>query len=827
VKDHRNWITVTISIMAIVMVPIFAQAQQAQQRRLLDFGWQFAKGDAPRSFGGRGGPEGDGESVDWQTIDLPHDFSIEGPWLADSPARGSGGYAPLGVGTYRRTFRLSADWEDKYILVEFDGAFNKVEVRINNMLQRSNRYGYIGFDVHATPWMLNDDGELDTEREHQIDVRVDNSTQASRWYTGSGIFDHVWLRAVDAVHVPPLGTYITTPEVSDEYARVRIETTLRNLSDEARAVELTTQLIDPVGEPTGEAATTMAAVEARGETKVVQTILVLQPRLWDLETPNLYRALSHVGTQSDAGDASADYETTFGIRTIEWDATQGFVLNGRRVTLKGVDLHHDLGALGAAAYGAGYERRVRILKDAGINAVRLAHNPHTPRELEACDRLGMLVFDEAFDKWNGFLPDGTGWKDDLSRFIRRDRNHPSVIIWSVGNEVGPYQSTEYGATMIKPMIDLVHALDPTRPATASLERTRPGQGSDRTPWMPLAPMTRHMDVFSLNYQSVYSEQDHEYYPDKVLIGGEVNNRLTSLAPAETTNPWFRVRNQQTNEDYPYVAGQFIWAGWDYLGEAGRYPTRGFGGNPFDATGRRRPISYYVQSLYSDEPMVQLAVGRTDSGSGDSGAYGGAFSHPPIEMHWNWATVDGPLEVTGYTNAAQVELFLNGESLGTRRLSEATERIMTWPTEFEPGTLRAEARDENGRLVAECELKTAGPPAQIELDADRTRLDASGQDLSFVFARVLDSNGVIVPTDEVEIQFEVEGAGNLKAADNGDLSDVTPYQSNLRQVRAGQALAIVQSGQEAGNIRLVARTEGLPEASIELDVIPATGPATLR
>jgi beta-galactosidase len=810
-------------MLVLVMAPISAQAQQTRQRLLLDFGWQFLKGEPPRvGRGGRGGgAAAGGETVNWQSINLPHDFSIEGPWAANSPAGGSGGYAPLGVGSYRRTFRLPAEWKDKYILVEFDGAFNKADVRVNNSLLKSNRYGYIGFDFDATPSMLASDGKLDMQREHRIDVRVDNSTPASRWYTGSGIYDHVWLRAVDAVHVPPLGTYITTPEANDQYAHVQIETTLRNFSDDARAVALTTQLIDPAGAPAGKAASTTVAIDARGEKKVVQTILVVKPQLWDLDTPNLYRAVSHVGTQSGAGDTNGDYESTFGIRTIKWDPTQGFVLNGRRVTLGGVDLHHDLGALGAAAYAAGYERRLRLLKDAGINAVRLAHNPHTPSELEACDRLGMLVFDECFDKWNGFLPDGTGWKDELDRFLRRDRNHPSVIIWSVGNEVGQ-QGSEAGATQIKPMIDLVHALDPTRPATASLERSRPGQKNDRTPWMPLPPMTRYMDVFSLNYQTVYYEKDHEDYPDKVFIGGEVTNRLSSLAPAETTNPWFRVRNQQTNKYYPYVGGQFIWAGWDYLGEAGGFPMRGSADHLFDGSGRRRPISYYVQSLYSDKPMVQISVGRAGSGT----RLGGGFDHPAIKMNWNWADATDPLEVTGYTNAAQVELFLNDKSLGTRRLAEAPERVMTWPVKFEPGKLRAQAKDENGRLVAEAELNTAGAPARLELKADRTQLNASGQDLSFVFARVVDSNGVVVPTDKVEIQFKVEGAGNFVGADNGDMRDVTPYQSNRRQVRAGQALAIVGSTREPGTIRLRASVEGLRDATIEITTKPAGGPPTL-
>jgi beta-galactosidase len=321
---------------------------------------------------------------------------------------------------------------------------------------------------------------------------------------------------------------------------------------------------------------------------------------------------------------------------------------------------------------------------------------------------------------------------------------------------------------------------------------------------------------------VYYEKDHEYYPDKVFIGGEVTNRLSSLAPAETTNPWFRVRNQQTNTYYPYVGGQFIWAGWDYLGEASGFPTRGSGDHLFDGTGRRRPISYYVQSLYSDKPMVQISIGRPGSGT----ALGGGFNHPAIKMNWNWADANGPLEVTGYTNAAQVELFLNGTSVGTRRLAESPERVMTWPVKFEPGKLRAEAKDENGRLVAEAELNTAGAPARIELDADRTQLKASGQDLSFVFARVVDSNGVIVPTDKTEIKFEVDGAGNFVGADNGDMRDVTPYQSNLRQLRAGQALAIVGGTREPGTIRLKASVEGLPDATVEITTKPADGPRRL-
>ena len=784
---------------------------------LLDSGWRFFKGDPSGSsrmlFPSAATMRFD--AVAWRTVDLPHDFSVEGPWSKDSPSGWSGGYAPLGEGWYRRTFRLPERWVGKHIYLEVDGAFNEAEVWIDGKAAGVNRYGYLGFDTDATPWLLDGNGKLKPDDAHLIAIRVDNSRQASRWYTGSGLYDHVWLRAVDAVHVPPHGTYVTTPDVTDAFAHVRVETTLRNVSGEACAAALSTRLIDPEGKPAAEPATTTVAVPPHGESTVTQTITVLSPQLWDLSTPRLYQAISHVSTDADHGAPLADYATAFGIRTIAWDATRGFVLNGRRVTVKGVDLHHDLGALGAAAYAAGFERRIRILKDVGINAVRLAHNPHSPQMLDQCDRLGLLVFDEAFDKWNHFQPDGTGWKQDLGRFIRRDRNHPSVIIWSVGNEMGPHQNVEYGATLAAPMVALVHALDTTRPVTASLERTRPGQGNDRKPWMPLAPLTRYLDVFSLNYQTLYYEQDHRLYPDKVLIAGEVTNRKTSLAPAETTNPWFRTRHRETGEYYPYVAGQFIWGGWDYLGEAGPWPRRGFNGGMIDTTGARRALSYYVQSLYTDEPMLQLAARPTgrEGDRSDSSAPDQSFGGPPLKLHWNWAGVSGALEVTAFTNAPSAELFLNNRSLGVKQLAASPDSMLTWQVPFEPGVLRAEARSADGRIVARSELKTAGAPARLELDADRTQLAADGQDLAFVFARVVDANGIVVPSPEVLVHFHIEGAGTIAGVDNGDLSDQEPFQADERNTREGKALVIVKTMRQPGIIHLTATASGIAPASL--------------
>jgi beta-galactosidase len=800
-----------------------ATALAHEDRVLLDFGWQFTKGDAsgqPPMGGGAARSAAAGS----RNVDLPHDFSIEGPWSQNSPAGMSGGYAALGRGTYRRTFRIPEYWAGKHIYVEFDGVFNEAEVFIDGKASGRNRYGYLGFEVDATPWLLGADGKLKTDQDHVIMVRVDNSKQASRWYTGGGIYDHVWLRAVDPVHVPARGTHITTPEVNETFARVRIETTVRNASGEARAGALTTRLVGPDGRQAGEPVTTKVAVPAHGETTVAQTITVLSPQLWDLDTPRLYQAVSRVSGDADKGETAADYTAAFGIRTITWDPTRGFLLNGRRVTLKGVNLHHDQGALGAAAYEAGYERRLRILKNSGINAVRLAHNPHSPRMLDLCDRLGVLVFDEAFDKWSHFQPDGTGWRDDLARFIRRDRNHPSVIVWSVGNEMSEYQNVEYGATIVAPMVDLVHSLDATRPLTASLERTRPGQGRDRTPWMPLAPLTRHLDVLSLNYQTVYYDRDHERYPDKVLIGGEVNNQLTKLEPAETVNPWFRTRDPETGRYYPYVAGQFIWAGWDYLGEAGPWPLKGNNGNLIDTTGTRRALSYYVESLYTDEPMLQLVAG-VDSPERVTG-WQAAFVAPPLELHWNWATATGPVNVVAYTNAPVVELFLNDRSLGVRQLNQSPERRLTWSVPFEPGVLRAEARSTDGRIVARSELKTAGAPARLILEPDRTQLAANGQDLAFVFARVVDANGTVVPTDSVLVRFGIDGAGTIAGVDNGDLRDPAPFQADERTTRKGQALVIVKTGRQSGALRLQATAEGMAPASVTLQTAEREGPPIL-
>lgn len=790
-------------------VPASAQRGQkhARQRFLMDFGWSFAIGDPPggiRGFGGRGGNQ-----VNWRDVNLPHDWSIEGPFAQNNPSGGSGGFAPLGIGWYRKIIHMPPEWAGKRTVLEFEGVFNAAEVYVNNQLICRNTYGYIGFACDFTAWAR-------PGQDNTILVRADNSRQASRWYTGSGIFRHVWLTVTDAVHVAHWGTFITTPEATTARARVNVATILRNDSDEAKTGTLRTRLLSPGSTAAGTTESPFR-VSAHSETKITQVLEVSNPLLWAPATPRLYRAVSEVREGPALID---DYETAFGIRTIKWDPKNALTINGKRTVIRGVNLHDYLGALGTAAFDAAIERRLKTLKEIGVNGIRTSHNPHAPALLDLCDRMGFVVFDEAFDKWSGFQTDGTGWDHDLSSFIKRDRNHPSVIIWSVGNEV-QYQKMHEGALLYQAMSKAVRQLDPTRPVTVSLERTRT-VANKRNEWAPLPEMANYMDVVSENYQTVFYARDHEKYPNKVLLGGEVEEVRTDLEPKDDRTAWFATRDSVTNKYYDYVAGQFIWAGVDYLGESWRWPRKGFGNNLITTAGFRTSFSPYVQSLYSDDPMVAIAVEDPRYDSVPLGYFQGWHVQG---AHWNWADATKPLKVFTYTNAPVVELLLNGKSLGEKRLADFANRIMYWEVPFAPGTLRALAKND-GKVVATYELKTAGKPAAVELKPDRGQLQASGEDLSFVEVRLVDADGVVVPNVPTEVHFEVSGPGIIAGVDNGDLDSLEPYKGNQRETRDGRCLVILQSKRESGTIHLRARADGLPETSVDIDVRPGGGPPTL-
>jgi len=777
--------------------PCLAQFTGHVHRYLMDYNWKFTLGDIPHAESRRY------NDSTWQKVDVPHDWSIYGEWKKSNPSGSAGGYSTIGIGWYRKTFEVPADMKGKQVYLDFDGVFNHAEVWLNGQKVGYNHYGYIGFQCNLTPWIR-------PGRKNIIAVRVDNLKQASRWYTGSGIFRHVWLNATGKIHVKHWGTYVTTPRVSSEKALVNVQTTVRNDEDSKSSSTLETKILDPEGRVVATKKTKLK-IASHSDVTTTQHFNVPHPQLWQQKSPGLYKAVSTVLEDRQQNDV---YQTTFGIRTITWDVKNGFQLNGKRVIIKGVCLHHDLGALGAAAYDQAIKRRLLILKSMDVNAVRLSHNPYSPEMLQYCDSLGILVFDECFDKWYGFYPDGRGWKNDLSAFVRRDRNHPSVIIWSVGNEMTPHMYTHWGTRIFRSMKTLVHSLD-QRPVTAALHPVRTGDGRRDA---PLAEIAKYMDVISMNYQTRFYPRDHRQHPDQVLLGSETHVNQRNLAsPAANNgkgNQWFGTRNYYTNKYYDYVGGQFVWAGFDYLGEAGPWPSKGNRKNLIAMTGFRKPISYYIQSLYTDSTLVRIAV-ADPAYHADREKYD-RHDWLALKSDWDWSPKYDSLRVYTFSNAPEVELILNGKSLGVKKLKDYPERIIYWEVANHPGTLKAIAK-RDGKIVATHELQTTGPAVKLKLIPDQKILNANGEDLSHIKVVAVDDEGRRVPEDGRMIHFTIQGEGTITGVDNGDLDTSEKFKADKRELRDGRCLVIVKSKRDTGSIQLIAHAEGLKDVAVELKV----------
>lgn len=793
-------------IVALVLLQLSAAASDAGRHRFrMDFDWKFMLGDPP------GAEKAAFDDSTWRDLDVPHDWSIEGPWAKDNPSGSAGGYASIGIGWYRKHLRLPLDFSGRRVLLDFDGVFNRSDVWVNGQKVGHNEYGYIGFQCDLTPWIR-------LGHDNVIAVRVDNLRQVSRWYTGSGIYRHVWLVVTAPLHVANWGTYVTTPQISAAEAQVKIQITLRNDSDESRHTSLMTRIADPAGTLISSCESVLD-VAPRSEVTVSQEVIVSHPQLWTLESPVLYRAVTEVRE----GDRLSDtYETPFGIRIIRFDVNNGFALNGTRVIIKGVCLHDDLGALGAVALESGIERRLKTLKTIGVNAIRLSHDAHSPEMLDLADRLGLLVFDEAFDKWQGFLPDGTSWKDDLRATILRDRNHPSIFIWSVGNEMTPHMYMREGTLLYRAMQDFVHQLEPTRLVTAALHPVRNSKGERDA---PLAELANDMDVISMNYQTRWYARDHRQHPNQVLLGSETHVHQVDLnAPRDAQdssgNQWWGTRDYRTGQYVPYVAGQFIWAGADYLGESEGWPSKGYRTTLVSTTGLRKPFSYFIQSLYTDDPLVWIAVDNPEYQTQPKRDAAGNWL--ALLSDWNLPATLRTLRVYTFTTTSCVELFLNGKSLGKKHALDYADRIITWDVPNEPGTLRAVA-EENGKEVARHELQTAGSPSHLVLLPELTTLVATGEDLSYVEVRMLDVAGRVVPSAQNSVHFEVSGPGALAAVDNGDLDSPEAFKGSQRELRGGRALAIIQSARQPGTIHLIANTEGFPRAAADIQVQPPAHP----
>lgn len=753
--------------------------------------WRFLKADAP------GAEKADFDDAAWRALDVPHDWSIEGPFAPENPTRGAGAFLPGGVGWYRKRFSLPEDLAGRRVFIDFDGVMANSDVWINGHHLGHRPYGYVGFRYELTGHLRFGAGNPNV-----LAVRADNAAQpASRWYTGAGIYRHVRLVVTDPVHIGHWATFVSTPEVTPERAVVRVQTSVVNQSDAPRDVSLEIALLGPDGRTAATVRTPSRAVAAGNSVSFQQDVPVAHPKLWDIDHPDLYRASIKVRSANATLD---DEITPFGIRRFRFDAATGFWLNGRNLKIKGVCLHHDAGGLGAAVPRRAWERRLALLKEFGCNAVRTAHNPMAPEFYDLCDRLGLLVMDETFDVWtvaknpHDYHLYFDQWaRIDTRDTVLRDRNHPSIVIYSAGNEIRDTPRAELAKRILASLVATFHESDPTRPVTQAL--FRPNVSGDYE--NGLADL---LDVVGQNYRENEILAAHAQKPSRKIIGTENGH---------DRRVWLALR------DNPPYAGQFLWSGIDYLGEARRWPTIGAGSGLFDRTGQPRPLAWERRSWWSDRPTVHIARRiAAPRRTPDDPGFEPLTRGQTVFSDWTPENTEPHEEnVEVYSNCREVELILNGKSLGAQP-RPADDSPRAWSVPFAPGTLRAVGKND-GKIVAEHELRTAGKPAKIALSADRDRLARDGDDVVTVTAAVVDEKGVLVPGASDRIAFHVAGPGVLAAVDNGDNTDHDPFQANERRAFGGRCIAILRASATAtsGRITLSASAPGLAGSSVSIEI----------
>ena len=782
-------------ICAVLLATVLASGGEAARRLAgptgreihnFDFGWKFFKGRA------QGAEKIDYDDSQWRDLDVPHDWSIEGPFAKDNPAGAAGGYLPLGIGWYRKEFKPDPDQRLKKMFVQFDGVYKNSDVWINGQHLGKRWYGYASFQYDLTR-------HIDWDGDNILAVRVDNSEQTCRWYSGSGIYRHVWLTLTERLHVGLWGTYVTTPEVSAESAKVSVKTLIKNDYAVPKACTLETAILDDRGRRVGYAKSEKK-IEADGEFEFSQEMEVIAPALWSVESTRLYSVYTMV---LEDGKIVDKYVTPFGIREIKWDSEKGLLVNGKSVLLKGVCLHHDLGALGAAFNERAMERRLDALKYLGCNAIRMSHNPPAPQLLEMCDVMGFLVIDEAFDKWGGnnHATWSEDWQMDLQSMIRRDRNHPSVILWSVGNEVRAEEKKET-QDKLKMLVDYVHKVEPSRKVTCG---TFPKYVPD---------FVGIQDVAGLNYQEQWFDKYRKNDPNIVIISTEAypyyRGRGDSHKAFYPMNPWFDAAGND------YVVGSFYWTGIDYLGEAvAGWPCHGWNCSLIDTCGFPRPVSYLHRSLWVDEPMVYIAV--VDESLDVQTPTKDHWGWPKMVSHWTLPKLEGKdVKVVTFANCETVELVLNGLSVGVKKRADFDDGIMTWTVPCLPGVLKAIGKSK-GEVVCWDELVTAGRAAAINLKPDHPAVWADGRDLCHIEVNVVDANGIPVPDSSSIIQFDVSAQGKIVGVDNGNLWSTESYKAIHRKAFHGRCMVIVQATGRPGQIELTATALGLAPAELTIDV----------
>lgn len=774
-------------------------------KKLLDADWRFHLGDAP----GAEKPEFDASK--WRVVDVPHDFSIEGPVGGDpkmmdgpfdkkSSAGFGGGYLNGGIGWYRKTFSLSKDESpDSRVFLQFDGVYMDSDVWLNGHHLGNHPYGYTGFEYDATQYVKRDG-------ENILAVRVNVAQPCSRWYSGAGIFRNVRMQIVAPVYIPRWGVCVTTPDVSEKEATVRVVTQVRNDGKAAAKVELKTSIFAPE-DPIDVQDVATQEVAPGAQCEFTQTIKISDVKRWSLEEPNMYVAFSFLTVNGKL--QFVQVQTPFGIRTIRFTVDKGFFLNDKHVPIHGVCNHHDLGCLGAAVNYSALERQLKILKTMGCNAIRTSHNPPDPMLLSLCDRMGFLVMDEAFDEWKrNKTPKGYGrffdkWSElDLAGMIRRDRNHPSIILWSIGNEI-PEQGQKNGFEMAKRLVDICHREDPTRPVSVGC--------SDPNGAMKHG-FAKAVDVLGINYNILCLAK----YRGVAMIASESASALSTrgeynLAAGRDgrigpiAQDHYQVSSYDiakpswgaTAEDAllamknsPWVAGEFVWTGFDYIGEPTPYqwPSRSSYFGILDICGFPKDRFFLYQSQWTEKPMVHILP------------------------HWNWEQFAGrEIPVWCFTNADSVELFLNGKSLGERTEKDRIKLHFAWSVPFEPGTLKAVAK-RGGKIVATDEVHTAGKPAKILLSTDY----AYDRDIAFIEVRIVDAAGHLCPNANDLVQFTLRGPGRIVGLENGDPTNHESFRGDRHRVFHGLGQVVIrhQADSSLRGVELEAAAEGIPTATLK-------------
>lgn len=803
-------------------------------RHIIDFDndWKFLLNDTIV----QGNETGINDSL-WRTLNLPHDWSIESDFGKDFPATAGGGALPGGLAWYRKTFNIDAGYAGKRVFIEFDGVYRNSEVWVNGRFVGKRPNGYISFRYDITSF-------IKFGFRNVIAVKVDNSKQPnSRWYSGSGIYRHVRLVITNPVYVDLWGTYVTTPNIHTDITEVAIQTTVKNETTEQNTLRIDQVLYDDKSNPVSKTSSKII-IDSGTSRQLLQNIMVPNPVLWSIDNPFLYNLVTKVYVKGILKD---EYETKVGIRSFQFDVNKGFFLNGKWLKINGVCNHHDLGALGAAVNERALERQLEIMKQMGVNAIRTSHNPPAPELLDLCDRMGFLVMDEAFDIWRmkkttyDYAQDFDRWYErDLIDQVMRDRNHPSVIVWSIGNEVGEQWGNDTveeidlqqqnvalnnkkvnssegqmgkNALLTRRLVEIVKTIDPTRLVTAACNGT-----DDNNPLLK----SESLDIIGFNYhenefagitarypntpfivtESVSSLHTRGYYvnpSDSVIICPDrwdvpyYNPSQQCSAYDNCRTPWGSTHenNLRIINQYPHISGQFIWTGFDYLGEPTPYwwPSRSSYFGIVDLAGFPKDVYYLYQSEWTTKDVLH------------------------IFPHWNWNNGDTVDVWAYYNHADEVELFLNGVSLGKRSKKNGEMHVM-WRVKYEPGKLKA-VSSKNGKIVFIREIATSGEPQRIILTADRKEIKANGKDLSYVTVEMLDKNGYPHPLANQLVKFTVEGEGFIAGTDNGNQNDHNSLKKPERNLFNGKCIAIVQNNGKTGEITLKASVEGFKTETVKI------------